>query len=113
MIERINPAKLDVVGTIQTASTTTTNGETVITGWSNTYSGVWSKQLAPLRQQENEETRQQTAFERNSWLMRLESRSIIPKDMRYLVGSKGHEIVGVRNYKGSRNMIVIDTEYRG
>lgn len=112
MIEAINPAELDVVGTVQTATRTRTNGEERITSWANTYSNVWSKQLRPLRQGEAEESKQQTALERNSFVVRMESRSIVPKDMRYLIGSKAHMIVGVRPYKMSRNYLVLDTEYR-
>lgn len=111
MLPTTNPVELDHIGDIITVSYTKVNGEKANTR-STTYSSVRSKKLMPLRGSESQETNQKVATERNSWQIRKEDRAIVPKNMIYVVGGKDHHITSVREFKGSRFFLVLDTEYR-
>ena len=113
MLSTINPSELDRIGTIRTGSGTYANGREPLT-YTDTYTNVRSKKLAPLRSQGGEaiESNQEVFIEGNSWLIRKENRVIVPMNMVYVVDGKIHHIVNVRDYQGSRTMIVLDTEYR-
>lgn len=109
----INPANMDKTGTIQTGTGTTTRGRKDLT-WANTYLNVRSQKLAPLRSagSEKEEANQQVFVQKNSWLIRRENRTIVPKNMRYQVDGENHHIYNVRDYMNTRDWIVLDTEFR-
>lgn len=106
-------SELDQVGNIQTGTGTVSRGQKVIT-YANTYTNVYSKKLAPFRGMgnESEQSNQTVYIEKLSWLIQKEDRTIVPNKMRYVVGSKNHNIVNVRAYKSTSDWIVIDTEYR-
>lgn len=112
MIVSINPSEFDRTGTIETDSSTKTK-ETGAS-WGNTYTNVRSKELSPLFSRFGEEIRnnQGVSFEKRSWLIRKENRVILSRKMAYNVDGNRHHITAVRDYKGARDLIVLDTEYR-
>lgn len=78
--------------------------------WSDTYTGVRSIKIAPLKSNTEDTEFSQSVFtEKNTWIIRGENFSIIPNKMAYEVGSKRHHITNVRKFKGSRKHIAIDT----
>lgn len=100
--------EFDTTGTIQEkGSSAYSDGEKTYT-WTNLYTGVKSRELPPLRGSESLEDNQMVSEQKRSWLIMKSGRAITP-NMKYVVDSVNHHIVGVRNYKGSRNMLVLDT----
>lgn len=102
-----------MIGVIQTGTGTKVAGEKAI-DWANTYTGVRCKQIPALklRVNEKEELTQMVFIEKLSWIIRREDRAIVPNAMRFVVESKNHFIVNVRRWKGSRDWLVLDTEFR-
>ena len=105
--EYINPSEMQWAGTIQEkGSSSVVNGEKIYT-WTNKYTGVKSKRLAPLRGKEIEDERQPTNIQKDSWL--IWSISDITPNMRYVVDGEIYYIESLRPYKGGRRMLVLDT----
>lgn len=94
-------------GSIQEKSASYSNGQRTYS-WANKYTGVKSRELPPLKGGEGIEDNQIISEQKRSWLIMKSGRVITP-DMRYVVNSVNHYIVGVRDYKGSLNMLVLDT----
>lgn len=110
----LNARMFDVTGSIYKWTITDARGEDVRTG-AILYSGVRSKYLNPLKTDTIEvyELDQQVAKKKGSWLIRnSSSRTITADNMAYVVDSEYHHIIGVRKYKGDRNLLVLDTILR-
>lgn len=108
----VNPRSMYIIGDIYHAIETQERGESK-KDWVLLYQGVKSAPLQPLRASELYEGNQEVATNTSSWLIRNEStRSIVAKDMAYLVDGQYHRISGVRRYKQSRKYLVLDTIYR-
>jgi len=109
----IHPSELDMIGDIQKSDNVVTNGQKS-DSWESLYLGVRCKQIPALklRINEKEEFSQHVFIEKLSWVIRRENRNIVPNAHRFVVEGKNHFIVNVRRWKGSRDWLVLDTEYR-
>lgn len=111
MRSTINPAEFDWEIDIVVQNMSLVNGEET-PGTPTTYSNIRAKKLRPLKGVESEETNQNVAQERNSWQIRKENYSFVPKHTAVVENSKNHEVIAVREFKGERYYLVLDTEYR-
>jgi hypothetical protein len=109
----IHPSELDMTGNIEVSNGVVVNGQKT-TKWEVNYIGVRCKQIPALklRVNEKEELTQMVFIEKLSWIIRREDRNIVPNAMRFVVEGDNHFIVNVRRWKGSRNWLVLDTEFR-
>ena len=109
----IHPSDLDLIGDIQQSNNIKTAGQKP-DKWDLKYIGVRTKQIPALKTRinEREEFVQQVFIERLSWIIRREDRLIKPNAMRFVVNGDNHFIVNVRRWKGSRDWLVLDTEFR-
>ena len=109
----IHPSELDMIGNIERSDGVVVAGQKT-TKWMVSYIGVRCKQIPALklRVNEKEELTQMVFIEKLSWIIRREDREIFPNAMRFVVEGKNHFIVNVRRWKGSRNWLVLDTEFR-
>lgn len=89
------------------------NAKTGVT-YSGLHTSVYAKKLEPLRVYESERSsvhlEQPVHSAKNSWLIRREDKEIIPKLHAVLYDGAAYFISNVRDYKGSRDMLVLDTE---
>ena len=100
--------EFDRIGVIQEkASASHADGQDNYT-WAALYTGVKSKRLNPLRGSEQIDNQQTTNQQKDSWLINKSGRTITP-NMRYVVNGINYYIESVRDYRGSRSMIVLDT----
>jgi len=111
----IDPRIFDVSGDIYQITLADDGTGTDVETAEVLYAGVRSKYMNPLKTDtlETFEFNQQTAKLKASWLIRNErSRTITPNKMIYVVDGEQHSITGVRNFKGNRNLLVLDTMLR-
>jgi hypothetical protein len=111
----IDPRMFDVSGDIHQITLADDGTGTDVETAEIIYPGVRSKYMNPLKTDtlETFEFNQQTAKLKASWLIRNErSRTITANKMIYVVDGEHHSITGVRNFKGNRNLLVLDTIQR-
>jgi len=111
-LEKVNSRLFDVSGDIHQITFVADETGTDVATEAVLYSGVRSQYLNPLKTDTIEvfEYNQQTAKIKGSWKIRNESgRTITPNNMIYVVDGEYHSIIGVRKFKGSRNLLVMDT----
>jgi hypothetical protein len=109
----IRPSELDMIGNIERSDGIKARG-VLAPKWETSYIGVRCKQIPALklRVNEKEELTQTVFIEKLSWIIRREGRNIVPNAMRFVVEGDNHFIVNVRRWKGSRDWLVLDTEFR-
>jgi len=109
---RLNARQFDVTGDIHQITLVSDETGTDVETDNVLYTGVRSKYMNPLKTDtlETFEFNQQVSKIKGSWLIRNESgRAITPNNMIYVVDGEYNSIIGVRKYKGSRNLLVLDT----
>lgn len=111
MLTQINPYQLNLQASIEVRTVDKSSGQKVET-WAEAHAGVWMKRLAPPRGNETTEAMQRVAVQRDSFLIRQEGRTITAADHRINLSGEKFYITGVRPYKSSLDMQVLDTEKR-
>jgi len=112
-LEHLNPSRLDRIGTIATGTGVNVGGE-ISLEYTATYENVRAKKLNPLRSGGGEEleVRQDVATQEVSWQIRREDRVLDAKHKIFIVDGMTFSITQVRDYKGSRNWLVLDTIWK-
>jgi hypothetical protein len=111
MLTSLNPYELNLQADIEVRTVDKSTGEDVPT-WVVQNPNVWMKRLAPPRGTENTEAMQRVAVQRDSFLIREEGRTITAANHRINQNGELFYITGVRPYKSSLDMKVLDTEKR-
>ena len=110
----ISASEFDVSGAIHNPTIVDERGQQIRTD-AVLYADVRAKHLPPLRTDTSEvyEFNQETAIQKNSWLIRsIYSQTITANKMSFVEDGNYHEIRGVRKYKGGRKYLVLDTILR-
>jgi len=110
----IKAAEFDIIGAIHDPTILNERGQEVVKD-AVLYADVRAKHMNPLRTDTSEvfEGNQETAIQKNSWLIRnISTQSITANKMTFVENSNYHEIRGIRRYKGGRKYLVLDTIIR-
>ena len=111
-IIKINAREFDISGDIHQITLVDDGTGTDVETNAVLYAGVRSRYMNAKATDtlETIEFNQQVYKLKASWLIRNEAgRTITPNKMIYVVGGEYHSITGVRPFRGSRNLLVLDT----
>lgn len=114
-LQSLDSRIFDVQGAIHNMDSGTDERGQTIPGDIVLYASVRSQHMNPLKTDVTEtfDFNQEVARLKSSWKIRnSSSRTITANNMAYVVNGKYHMITGVRDFKGSRNLLVMDTELR-
>ena len=114
-VQKVDSRIFDQTGSIEQNTITDDGRGADLDSWAVLYSGVRSKRMNPLKTDglETYELDQQVSKLKASWLIRNSTaRTITAVNMAYVVGGEHHMITAVRPFKGSRNLLVLDTIHR-
>lgn len=111
MLGKIPPNELDQVGIIQEPSIATDDQGESTTTWSNVATNVKFKWLNPPRTAEIIEGQKPVGQQKRSAKLRKENRNL-DGTMRLVADGENWYIEGVRPFKSTRNIIVLDVIHK-